>query len=287
MSIDARLAPLIQDRAPWLFKNRPGTRAVKAILDHALGYHKTVAIGDRLDPLPPAQIMDDMSSRLAKHLTISGRSNIPPHGAALIVANHPTGIADAIMLHHVLRPIRDDSYFYANKDILRVLPQLKDRIAPVEWRVHKRSHASLRETMSFTKQATTEGRLGIIFPSGRLAKRRGTRLVERPWMASAAMIARKFNLPVIPIHMTARNSALFYIFDAISPSLRDITLFHETLNKDQQPFHLNVGEPISPSALPAKSGEAIELLRRATLSLGDPDEAIITLPQSLRLTGWL
>ena len=146
---------------------------------------------------------------------------------------------------------------------------MSDIVAPVEWRKDRRSHAKTRETMVFARQAVKAGRLGVIFPSGRLAKRRGTRLHERPWMASAAMLARKFDLPVIPIHLQARNSALFYLFDAVHPTLRDITLFHETLNKHRQPYAIRVGEPISPKALPENSEDGIALLRRATLALGE------------------
>ena len=86
-------------------------------------------------------------------------------------------------------------------------------------------------------------------------------------MASAAMLARKFSLPVIPVHIEARNSLLFYLFDRIHPTLRDITLFHETLNKADHPYQITIGEPISPKALPHRSDEGIALLRRATLSL--------------------
>ena len=65
-------------------------------------------------------------------------------------------------------------------------------------------------------------------------------------MASGAMMARKFNLPVVPLHITARNSALFYLFDRIHPTLRDITLFHEVLNKTRQRYRLTIGPPIDP-----------------------------------------
>jgi putative hemolysin len=195
-------------------------------------------------------------------------SNLPSEGPALIVANHPTGIADGIILYHLLAARRPDLFFYANADILRVLPQLSQMIAPVEWRAGKRSHGKTRETMAYTRTAFEAGRLGVIFPSGRLAKRRGLRLHERPWMTSAAMIARKFDLPVIPVNMRARNSALFYLFDAIHPTLRDITLFHETLNKYRQPYRVTIGRPIPAAAMPATSEEGIEHLRRATLALG-------------------
>ena len=106
-------------------------------------------------------------------------------------------------------------------------------------------------------------------------------------MASAAMIARRFDLPVIPLNIRARNSALFYLFDLIHPTLRDITLFHETLNKDRQPFRVTVGEPISPTALPARSEEGIDILRRATLALGGRHAPAVSLVDISRQTLWV
>jgi putative hemolysin len=164
---------------------------------------------------------------------------------------------------------------------------MTDIIAPVEWRQEKRSHGKTRETMVFTRRAVEAGRLGVIFPSGRLAKRRGLRLHERPWMASAAMIARRFGLPVIPINMQARNSALFYLFDLIHPTLRDITLFNETLNKRRQPYKITIGEPISPASLPKTSDEGIALLRRTTLALGEAHAPGISMVDVTGRPEWL
>jgi putative hemolysin len=277
-----RIDPLIEDRAPWLFRPTLAASVARPALNRLLGYDLTVKLAKTVEQLGSAEIMNTMADRLARDVTVSGQGNLPRHGAALIVANHPTGIADGIILHSVLRDVRQDAYFFANHDILKVLPQMADMIAPVEWRKERRSHAKTRGTMAFARQAVQDGRLGVIFPSGRLAKRRGARLHERPWMSSAAMLARKFDLPVIPVHLQARNSALFYLFDAIHPTLRDITLFHETLNKDRQPFEIRVGEPISPKALPENSEDGIALLRRATLALGEPRKQGVSLLEATR-----
>lgn len=281
-----RIDPLIEERAPWLFRNRPGTAAARKVLTDLLGYPRTLALGELLQHHPAPVIMDEMARLLARDVQASGLENLPLSGPALIVANHPTGIADGIMLWSLLRDRRPDLFFYANRDILRVLPQMDHMIAPVEWREEKRSHGKTRETMAFTRKAIDSGRLGVIFPSGRLAKRRGLSLHERPWMASAAMIARKFDLPVIPVNIRARNSALFYLFDLLHPTLRDITLFHETLNKDRQPYRMTVGEPITPSALPVKSEDGIAMLRAATLSLGGPHAPRVSLVHNSRLPSW-
>lgn len=281
-----RLDPLIAERAPWLFRQGPAERFARSILNRTLGYQTTAELAQSLSHLPASRIMDHMAERLARDVRIKGLGNVPQHGPALIVANHPTGIGDGIMLWHALARLRPDIYFFANSDIMRVLPQMNGLIAPVEWRKDKRSHAKTRETMAYTRQALAEGRLGIIFPSGRLAKRRGLRLYERPWMTSAAMMARKFDLPVIPVNIRARNSVLFYLFDLIHPTLRDITLFHETLNKDRQPFRIAIGEPIQPRALPASSDEATDILRRATLALGGRHAPTVSLVD-MTLAKWI
>lgn len=281
-SMQERLDPLIEERAPWLFRRDLPTKAARHLLNRALSYYRSVEIGEQIRDDDTATIMTHLADMLCRDVTVTGLHNIPARGAALIVANHPTGIADGIVMDHILRPIRQDAYYYANGDILRVLPQMDDMIVPVEWRQEKRSHAKTRQTMRLTREAVDQHRLGVIFPAGRLAKRRGLRLFERDWMPSAAMLARKYKLPVIPVHIRARNSALFYMFDAIHPTLRDITLFHETLNKDRQPYVVTIGEEIAPGSLPASSDEGIALLKRATLALGAQDGPGVSLVKATR-----
>ncbi|AKS47052.1 Putative hemolysin [Octadecabacter temperatus] len=266
-----RIDPLIEERANWLSADRVQVRFARGLLDHLLSYEKIVKLAAEMQDWPSEKIMDRMGRLLSKRVTCTGLEHIPASGPALIVANHATGIADGIVLHRMLAAKRPDAYFFANGDILRVLPQMVDMIAAVEWRMDRRSHAKTRATMAYTKQAVQEGRIGVIFPSGRLAKRRGLRLHERPWMSSPVTLARKFDLPIIPVRIEARNSALFYLFDMIHPSLRDITLFHETLNKDRQPFQVKIGAPIFPADLPTKSEDALELLSEATLSHAGKD----------------
>ena len=259
---------LIAERAPWYFEAGVPQSVMRLCLNGLLDYKNTVELANTLVNNSAEQIFTDIGCQLSKNVQVSGIQNIPSHGPALIVCNHPTGIADGLILHNVLLARRDDVYFFANRDITRVFPQMESMIAPVEWRPEKRRHTDMRHLMQYVRDAKAEGKLGIIFPSGRLAKRVGLNLVERPWMASAAMIARKFKLPVVPVHISARNSLLFYLFDLIHPTLRDITLFHETLNKDKFPFDIHIGKAVGWSELDPKSDIAIEQLKKRTLELG-------------------
>jgi putative hemolysin len=270
---------LIEERAPWLRRRGPGVALVRPLLHAILQYERTVKIGEAMDPLPAAHIMDTLAEMIGRHVEVAGLEHVPRHGPAMVVANHPTGIADGIVLWGALSKIRPDLFFFANADAIRVLPQLADLIAPVEWRPEKRTHKQNRETMDYARSAVAAGRLAVLFPSGRLAKRTWWWLDERPWLASGAMMARKFDLPIIPLHITARNSALFYLFDRIHPTLRDITLFHEVLNKKHQRYRIALGPAIDPAELPVGSAEAIEVMKARTLALGGrKPQSVLTAP---------
>jgi putative hemolysin len=274
-----RIDPLIAERAPWLFADNAPVRAIRSFTESLLRYPETIEIAKEVRDLSSAGIMANISARIARHVQIDGIDHIPAAGPALVVANHPTGIADGVILHHAFVRRRPDLFIFANSDILRVLPQMSDLILPVEWRKNLRTHEKTRTTMKLTEAALSNGRMGVIFPSGRLAKRRHLRLYERDWMHSAVLIAQKFDVPVIPVNIQARNSALFYLLDLIHPTLRDITLFYEMLNKDRQPYRVNVSEPIAARDLPRKRGDAIALLRDRTLSLGrggDPSVSLVS-----------
>jgi putative hemolysin len=274
------LDQLIEERAPWFRRGGPHVALAHRLLNRVLQYDRTLKIGETLEPMPARDIMDSLAELIALHVEVTGLENVPRSGAAMVVSNHPTGIADGIVLYGALAKVRPDLFFFANADALRILPQLEDLIAPVEWRPEKRTHKQNRETIAYAQKAFTEGRLGVLFPSGRLAKRRWWSLHERPWMPSGAMLVRKYDLPVIPLHVRARNSALFYLFDRIHPTLRDITLFHEVLNKTHQPYRISVGRPIDPATLPSGSVEATEVMRAAALELGgQKPQTVLTAPR--------
>jgi putative hemolysin len=101
-----------------------------------------------------------------------------------------------------------------------------------------------------------------MFPAGRLARRQPDgRLRDLPWAPTAVSIARKRRATVLPIHVAGPWSTLFHLFHQVSSELRDITLFHELLNKRGRAFRLTVGPPIAPEALAGDAGEVTRRLK--------------------------
>lgn len=171
---------LIEERAPWLQRGGFGTSTARRILNRILLYERTVRIGEALEPMPGPDVMSSLAGMIAHHVELTGLENIPASGPAIVVCNHPTGIADGIVIFGALAERRPDLFIFANADALRVMPQLGSLIAPVEWRPEKRTHKQNRETMAYAHRAFEAGRLAVLFPSGRLAKRRWLSLHERP-----------------------------------------------------------------------------------------------------------
>lgn len=252
---------LIDDRAGELFEGRLGG-VRQLILRELLHYRRAVRIGARVLDLDSIGPLEFMRRYLAMRLRIDGIEHVPRRGGFMMVVNHPTGIADGIAVYALLKSRRPDMIFFANKDILDVVPSLAGHIIPVEWEKSKRSPESSRAILMAASRACKAGRAVVLFPSGRLGHLSWRGLRERPWQPTAVSLARKFDMPIVPVHLGSHNSPLFYLFSWLSNELRDITLLHELLNKRHAPIRIRVGETIDPYALPGDAIEATTLLQR-------------------------
>ena len=255
---------LIAERAPRLTRS-PLWPLVRPFLYRLLNYRHAVRMADAVRPLSGAEALDYMSDLLDLKVTVMNPDRIPATGRCVVVANHPTGIADGIAVFDAIRARRQDAVFFANADALRVSPRLGEAVIPVEWVVEKRTREKTRATLHAAKEAFQAERCVVMFPAGRLARVAKDGSVTDPeWAPTATSLARKYGAPVVPIHVAGPESRLFHWFDRISPELRDITLFHELLNKKRQRFFLKVGKPIPPSRLDIDAARATYALKAFT-----------------------
>lgn len=262
---------LIAERAPRLAAS-PAWPLARPLLYRLLNYRWARRMADAIAPLPGIEALEHVSRLLEVKVKVSGLERIPSSGRLVIVSNHPTGIADGIAAWDTLRDRRPDLCFYANADAHRVVPGFSDVLIPVEWVAAKRTREHTRTTLHMTRQAMEAGRALAIFPAGRLARRTPDgRLCDPPWMSSAVSIARRHEAPVTPVHMTGPWSTLFHAFDRISKELRDITLFHELLNKRGGRFTVTVGPLVSPDRL-GGDAEAATLALKAYVEQILPDD---------------
>ena len=260
---------LIEERAenlmrrPWLW----GT--MKQLLYPVLNYKQALNAVDAVRGFGGVEIMDWMSAQLELDLRVSGLDYLPKQGAAIAVVNHPAGIADGVAIWDAIKEHRKDIILFANRDAIRAAPGLADVIIPVEWDEDKKTHERSKETVKQMVQAFRQQRLVIIFPSGRLAQPSWRGLIERPWMPTAVSLAQKYGCPLVPIHLTGRNSWIYYLFYLMSTELRDMTLFRELLNKRGYPYRVRIGEAVEPMGDPKLVSDALRVFVTEQLSRGE------------------
>ena len=259
---------LIAERAPKLAKS-PAWPVLRPLLYALLDYGKARRMVEAIGPMPGRAALDYVSDLLALKTRATGLDRVPPSGRLVIVCNHPTGIADGVAMFDALKAARPDICFYANADAHRVVPRFGEVLIPVEWVEAKRTRERTRATLTLTREALEAERCLTIFPAGRLARREPDGVLRDPtWMSSAVSLARKYEAPVLPIHVAGPYSAMFHFFHGFSEELRDITLFHELLNKRGRAFELTVGPVIAPEALdgdPAEVSARLKTYVEATL----------------------
>jgi putative hemolysin len=170
-------------------------------------------------------------------------------------------------MYDAIKARRQDMTFFANRDALRASPGLEDMIIPVEWVPHKRTRLRSRETLVSAIKAFDAEKCVVLFPSGRLAfMNDDKKLVEQEWLPSVAIFARKYKCPIVPAHIEMRNSALYYLFWKLNTELRDITLFHELLNKKGKTYKIVFGPIIMPDELKGEPPDVADALRRHAMN---------------------
>lgn len=260
---------LIEERAQKLMRSRLWP-FYKSLLYPLLLYGPAVRMADDIAGLPAKDVFDYVSDLLHLNIEVEGVENIPLDGRLIIASTHPTGIPDGIAMYDAIKAWRPDMTFFANRDAIRAAPGLEDMIIPVEWVAEKRNAARSRETLVSAIRAFEAERCVVLFPSGRLAfMGENKTLTEQEWLPSVAIFARKYECPVVPVHIKMRNSWLYYWFWKVNTELRDITLFHELLNKKGKTYKMTFGEPIAPDALKGDPKIVSEQLRLHAMAHGD------------------
>ena len=265
--MEEKINQLVQDRAPWLVNSSFLSKTIYAFLKKFLKFGETIYVGDHIQGMTGAEAFNWLGSEYTSHCEIEGLENIPKNGKCLLVANHPMGAADAVSLYHQIFKVREDVFFFANELFVYLLGSFKDVMAPVVWNKEKEIHSATKVTLERLNTFFGDERIGIIFPSGRLSKLTLLGIWDRPWEKTPITLAKKYNFPVIPVYIDAKNSWFFYFASYANKQLRDVSQLNELLNKKEYKFTIKIGKPIKHTDLSSHNDIAIQQLRYKSESL--------------------
>lgn len=200
--------------------------------------------------------------------------NIPPEGPVVVVANHPHGLVDGMILADLIGRRRSDY-----KILTRALLTGIDEVAasymipvpfPHEPDAQRKSVEMRAKAMAHLK----EGGVISVFPSGVVASSDTMfgPAVEREWNVFTAQMIRRSGAQVVPVFFPGSNSRWYQMANRISATLRQGLLLHEVVHSCNRPQRPIVGKPVPPERMAMLESDPrgfMEWLRTHTLALGD------------------
>ena len=160
---------------------------------------------------------------------------IPEKGALMIIANHPFGIIDGLILCSLISKKRKD-FKIMTHETLQFLPQLEEFILPVDFSSNKKqSVKSNIETAKKAKQHLLNNGALIVFPSGSVstAKSIKSEAKDDAWKSFPAKLIQQTKTNILPIYFDGKNGLLFHIFASKlnNQTLKYSSYIHETRKK--------------------------------------------------------
>lgn len=179
---------------------------------------------------------------------------LPKTGPFVMVANHPHGALDGLLLMVLVAKIRPDVKFLGNF-LLTKIDSLNEFFLPVDPfdARNGRNISGVRRAVEHLKA----GKPLVIFPSGEVStfQKRFSKIEDKTWSPSIAKMILGAGVPVIPTYIEGRNSLIFHLLGKIHPMLRTLRLPLELTNKTGETVHLTFGAPVNPKLL-QESGSA-------------------------------
>ncbi len=198
-------------------------------------------------------------------------SNIPATGPVVIVANHPHGLVDGMVLAEVIGRRRTD-YKILTRSLLTGVQEIEHFMIPVPF-PHEEN--ALKKNLVMRRQAMdhlNKGGVIVLFPSGEVASSDTMfgSVIEREWSPFTAKMIQRSSATVVPIFFPGQNSRWYQIASCISAPLRQGLLIHEVVHSLDKPQAPVVGPPVEQSDIDAwKSNPRgfMAWLRKNTLAL--------------------
>jgi putative hemolysin len=236
-----------------------------SLIRRAEGYEREVERG--------RSFWDVIVERYGLSLDIIGGSlaNIPANGPLIVIANHPYGILDGLMMGHVLDKVRGDFRILANS-VFRKAEALDRVILPISFAETKEAVRLNLETRAEALRYLAAGGAIGVFPGGTVstALRPFGQPLDPGWRNFTAKMIARSDATVVPIFFDGHNSRLFQLASHVHQTLRLALLIKEFRARVDEPVRVVVGEPIPAARLRALRSDPrrmMDFLRAATYDL--------------------
>ncbi len=198
----------------------------------------------------PDQSLDTILRTIEVGVNIDEKSisNIPATGPTIVICNHPTGIADGIVMLYAITKVRQDVKVLGNFLLERVEPIRPYLISVNPFEERKGGNLA---GLKLGLKHVTEGGCLLLCPAGEVStwQKGWSHIADKRWDSAAIKFIRKSGATVVPAWIDAKNSLLFRVLGKIHPRLRTVMLCREVLNKRGKSFSITIGSALSATRL--------------------------------------
>lgn len=175
---------------------------------------------------------------------------IPKTGPLIVVANHPFGAIDGLIMLSLIGKTRKDVKVLTNF-LLSYIPNLEEEFFPVNPFTNKPGLRSSVTGLKMAMEHLHDGGVLVLFPSGEVSSNNNKEGVVKDieWQSSVIKLIRNAEVPVLPVFFSGQNSALFHFLGKIHPLLRTARLPHELSNKKNKNIIMKIGAPVTVAAI--------------------------------------
>lgn len=199
-------------------------------------------------------------------------ARIPKTGPVIVVANHPHGLVDGMILAELIGRVRTD-YKILTRSLLTGVTEIEEFMIPVPFPHEEDAREQSLEMRSRAMSHLKGGGVIALFPSGVVASSDSFfgPAIERNWNPFTANLIQRSGATVVPIFFPGQNSRGYQIANRLSATIRQGLLIHEVIHACGKPQAPIVGEPIPADAIEAYAGRSrdfVSSLRETTMALG-------------------
>ena len=239
--IDVELA--LQEKIPDIYKKIPGVliRLMEKVIRQA-DMNRMIHESSHLNGIP---LVDWVLDQFGVNIVVKGKKLIPKKGRYIYPANHPIGGLDGLAIVSVVAKIHPLIKFVAN-DLLRVIKGFDS----ISLYIARFGQINRRNAILINKTLASEAQL-LVQPAGTVSKRNPVKIRDLAWNKFFIHKAIQYKRDVIPIHVQARNSRLFYNIASfrkifrIKSNMEMFLLPREMFNKSGKTITITFGIPIA------------------------------------------
>jgi putative hemolysin len=219
-------------------------------LMHVLRFRKLNKLYSRVEDKEGLEFIKEVISVLELKLQVEEQElkRIPASGPAIVIANHPLGGLDGLLLIHMIAECRNDIKILASHLLKKIEPVAEYFVDTQPFEEVQEHEESVFSGLMESAAHVQNGGILCIFPAGETSTYEASSLVtDKIWRIPIIKFIKKMEVPVVPVLFQTRASRLFRVMARVHPALKEARLPSEIFLKRHKHIRIRIGNPIKPA----------------------------------------